>query len=142
METLNDKTFKIIKIVIYTLIIIISTLLVDNILINNRSRHIKIDATSTDTAPELFTDMTSERDLDKKDESGKATITIFQTSYIEYTVEEGDNFWDLADKFYDDPQKYTLIIAENGESIYPGEVIKIPEFKENSAIFLEGDEVA
>lgn len=136
MET---KSFSIVKIIIYTMIVIITTLLVDNMMINFKAHHKSIPV-EVEEAPDLFADIMSERDLDKKEYKEHASITIYQTSYIEYEVQEGDNFWDLADKFYDDPSKYMILVEENGDTIYPGETIIIPEFSQSSKSTLLVDE--
>ena len=52
---------------------------------------------------------------------------------IFYTIEEGDNLWEIATKFYDDGSKYTHIVdanlevIKNPDLIYPGQTIRIPE---------------
>jgi nucleoid-associated protein YgaU len=50
-----------------------------------------------------------------------------------YTIEEGDNLWGIAEKFYNDGNKYKHIVDANLEVIkdenliYPGQTIRIPD---------------
>jgi nucleoid-associated protein YgaU len=53
-----------------------------------------------------------------------------------YTIRRGDTLWDLAEKFYGDPNKYRQIAIANGinnpDQISVGQVIKLPS--QNSPI--------
>jgi len=53
-----------------------------------------------------------------------------------YTIEDGDSLWGIAEKFYNDGNKYTHIVDANLEVIkdkdliYPGQTIRIPDIQE------------
>ncbi|HHW32474.1 MAG TPA: LysM peptidoglycan-binding domain-containing protein [Clostridiaceae bacterium] len=50
---------------------------------------------------------------------------------VEYKVKRGDNLYSISNRFYNDPNKYTLIMEANGLSnpnlIYEGQVLVIPK---------------
>lgn len=50
-------------------------------------------------------------------------------NYRTYTVEAGDNLWDIAQRFLGDGTRYNEILSLNGldsTTIYPGQILKIP----------------
>ncbi len=53
-----------------------------------------------------------------------------KTSY--HTVESGDTLWKISEKYYNDGNKYTMIVEANqpmikdADEIYPGQVLRVP----------------
>ena len=50
----------------------------------------------------------------KKPQPTPPTPPTPEEDFIEYEVQSGDTFWELAKKFYGDPYKYTIIMEDNG----------------------------
>ncbi len=54
-----------------------------------------------------------------------------ETKY--HTVQTGDTLWAISEKFYNDGNKYTMIVSANqpmiqdADEIYPGQVLRIPQ---------------
>ncbi len=52
-----------------------------------------------------------------------------------HTVVSGDTLWAISEKYYNDGNKYTTIVAANqpmikdADEIYPGQVLRIPDVK-------------
>lgn len=49
--------------------------------------------------------------------------------YIDYTLQENESLWDVAQRFYNDPLKYTKIVRDNNltnpDAVAPGTKIRL-----------------
>ena len=85
------------------------------------------------TKTEETTDGDSESSSTTTDDSESSSSSSSSTSSSamkEYTVQDGETPWSMAQKFYGNGAEYTKILEANGlqegENIKPGDVLKIP----------------
>lgn len=78
--------------------------------------------------PELIVEEDTEEIKDEEVEE-EVIETPEEPEYEEYTIQSGDSFWVISEKFYGNGMYYTVIAADNNmttaDYIYAGEVIKI-----------------
>lgn len=117
----TESVFKVMKVVLYTLIVVITTLIIDGWISKPSIVYVEAEKPRHNTTADIIR-TTSDEVVD---------ITPYCTSReIIYTVQDGDSFWELAEKFYNDGNKYEVIMVENNtESLMPGDEIRIPIFE-------------
>ena len=51
------------------------------------------------------------------------------SKYIDYTLQENESLWDVAQRFYNDPLKYTKIVRDNNlvnpDAVAPGTKLRL-----------------
>ena len=120
----NSKAFKIMRAVIYTLFISIATLVIDGWISKPQVVYVE------KPTPSIVNTAVKTIYVDDDDEIVDIT-PYMEAGKIIYTVQEGDTFWQLAEEFYQDGNKYEVIMVENGiDNLLPGEEITIPIFDE------------
>lgn len=82
----------------------------------------------TDEAAEQTEEELKEEEAKKAEEQKKLEQASFPK---EYTVVAGDHLWSIAEKFYEDGYKWTLIASENNiqnpDIILPGQELTLPK---------------
>ena len=131
MDNFYKSAFKCVRVVIYTLFVIIATLIIDGWISKPQIKYIEVPMQTTSTDIKTAT-----KTVKLKDGNDVVDITPYSVSKeIIYTVQEGDSFWELAERFYNDGNKYTVIMIENNiESLMPGDEIHIPIFEPTAEI--------
>ena len=87
------------------------------------------DGTKTEETTEGDSESSSTTTGDSESSSSSSSSTS-SSGMKEYTVQDGETPWSMAQKFYGNGAEYTKILEANGlqegENIKPGDVLKIP----------------